>query len=400
MANIAHILELSTLAKDEGERYEKKRTLYGQLGPKEGRHFTGIIGSRGVGKTIMLKQLVAEHDNAIYLSLDTMEGEDLFKIVNKLHQDLGITLFLLDEVHFFNDFDAQLKKIYDFLNVKIIFTSSVALALQQSAYDLSRRIVLLPLHPFSFREYIEFKTGAELPSITLKDIIQKQWPADCLAYAHLFEEYLRGGNMPFALEEPDPLPVLDNILQKILLRDIPRVARLQIDEINTIQKMLAFIGRSEVDGINYSSVSSNLGITKYKAEAYLQLMEQAFILYRVFPKGTNVLKEPKVLMTVPHRLLHRDYKDALGALREDFFVTMLNTSGIPFHYLKSTRGSKTPDYLIPHDEGEIILEVGGKGKGRQQFKGIRSEKKIIFSHSDELDFQGIRRPLFLLGMLA
>ncbi len=83
--------------------------------------------------------------------------------------------------------------------------------------------------------------------------------------------------------------------------------------------MLEFIGRSGIDGIKYSSLSKNCSVTKYKAEQYVSLLEKAFILHQVFSKGINVLKEPKVLMALPYRLLYRDYDDALGALREDFF---------------------------------------------------------------------------------
>ena len=66
---------------------------------------------------------------------------------------------------------------------------------------------------------------------------------------------------------------------------------------------------SGVDGINYSSLSNNLGITKYKAEQYLSLLENAFIVQRLFPAGTNVMKESKVLMTPPVRLLHKEIED-------------------------------------------------------------------------------------------
>ena len=102
-------------------------------------------------------------------------------------------------------------------------------------------------------------------------------------------------------------------------------------------------------------------------------------------------------MALPYRLLYSDYEQALGGLREDFFVEMLRSLSIDFYYLKSTRGAKTPDYLIPMDGQDIIVEVGGKGKGREQFKGIKAKKKIVFSHS--LQTQGIKRPLFLLGMI-
>jgi hypothetical protein len=38
------------------------------------------------------------------------------------------------------------------------------------------------------------------------------------------------------------------------------------------------------------------------------------------PKGTNVLKEPKVLMFLPFRLLYSELQQCLGAIREDFFA--------------------------------------------------------------------------------
>jgi hypothetical protein len=49
-----------------------------------------------------------------------------------------------------------------------------------------------------------------------------------------------------------------------------------------------------------------------------------------------------------------------------------------FYYLKSTRGSKTPDFLVKQDTGDIVIEIGGKG--REQFKGIKFQKKLIPRH--------------------
>ncbi len=48
----------------------------------------------------------------------------------------------------------------------------------------------------------------------------------------------------------------------------------------------------------------------------------------------------------PTRLLFRDFEDALGGLREDYYVETMKQVGIRVQYLKSTRGTKTPDYLI------------------------------------------------------
>jgi len=112
--------------------------------------------------------------------------------------------------------------------------------------------------------------------------------------------------MPFSLEEQDIFPLLENIIQKIIRKDIPSVTPLKVNELSDIEKTLKFIGKSSVDGLNYSSISRNVGITKYKAESYIRLLEKAFVLNVVFPAGTNVLKEPKVLMYLPLRLLYQE----------------------------------------------------------------------------------------------
>ncbi len=395
--DINYLIELDQLARQEGKKYDRKRLLYNEIEQSSGKHFTGIIGPRGAGKTVLLKQLLNEWKNSFYISLDTVTRGDIFDIAKHLREFFKIEILLLDEIHFQKNYDGQLKKIYDFLGVKVIFTSSVALAIAKSAYDLSRRVRLVKLPLFSFREYIFFRTGTLLPVLSIGDIIDKKWTPDHLRYGYLFEKYLCGGLLPFSLEEPEPIPLLNNILKKILQRDIPSITSLLVEEISLMEKMLRFIGKSGVDGINYSSISRNVGITKYKAESYLNLLEQALVLHVIFPKGTSVMREPKVLLSPPYRLLYNDYEYARGGLREDFFAEMVSNAMIEFHYLKSTRGSKTPDFLVRDDSGDIVLEVGGKGKGRSQFKGIKVDRKLILSQGDEID--ALRRPLYLLGFL-
>jgi predicted AAA+ superfamily ATPase len=44
--------------------------------------------------------------------------------------------------------------------------------------------------------------------------------------------------------------------------------------------------------VSYSSLYANVGITKYKAQRYVDILERSFLLRRAFPAGTNVLREP------------------------------------------------------------------------------------------------------------
>ena len=395
MIDLTPFIDLDRLAREDGKKYLQRRFLYEEIASEQGRHFIGIAGPRGAGKTILLKQMALNRPNTFYLSLDTFQ-DNLFDTVKSIREHLSVRMFLLDEVHMRPDFEAELKKIYDFLDVDVIFTSSMALALYQSAYDLSRRVLLKTLYPFSLREYILFKNNQSIPALTIDGIVQKRWDRSAIEGGRFFTEYIRGGLMPFALNEPAPLALLENIVQTVIYKDIARVSKIAVNESDTIGRLLSFIGKSGIDGINYSSLSRNLGITKYKAEQYTALLERAFVLHRVMPWGTGVLKEPKIVLALPYRLLFRPYEECLGGLREDFFVEAARTGGFDIYYLKSTRGQKTPDYILSGQES-LVLEIGGKSKGRGQFKGFKAERKIILS--DGYESEGIRRPLFLLGLL-
>ena len=296
MTDYNHLFELNDLAIEDAARYPKKRELYHTLVNEKGKHFIGITGPRGVGKTVIMKQIAANSKNAFYLSVDSIENADLFEIAKTLSGKYDITRLLLDEIHYRKDYEKELKKIYDFLNTRIIFSSSVSLSMFDSSYDLSRRVRLVNLYPFSFGEYIFFEKDVLLPGLTLDNILNKEWEPEHLRYEYLFEDYLKGGLLPFSLEEPGVLPLLENILQKILLKDIPVFAKLRVDEIPLLEKMLKFIGTSSVDGINYSSISGNVGITKYKAESYINILRKTFVLHVVFPTGTSVTREPKPLI--------------------------------------------------------------------------------------------------------
>ncbi len=397
--HIDGLLELHDLAKQRARTYPKQRFLYSALAERQGRRFAGIVGPRGAGKTILLRQYALAHEDAFYLSADALDhDDDPWQLLRVLHEHHGFTTFLLDEIHFLRNATGLLKRVYDFLPVRVLFSSSVALSMHASAHDLSRRVQLLPLYPFSFREYIWFKTGVELPRLTLEAIIDRKWEPEHLRSGYRFADYLRGDVLPYALEEPDALQILRDTVETVVARDISSVSRLPMDELETIRRLLRFVGRAGVDGINYSSLGRNLGITKYKAEQYVGYLEQAFVLHRVLPEGTNVLHEPKILMALPCRLLYRDLDDAIGGLREDFCVSALRQAGLRFQYLKSTRGRKTPDFLIQGQDDKLVVEVGGKGKGREQFKGIQVDRKVIFAHQEVPDSK--RLPLFLLGYLA
>ena len=382
--NLDRILELDRRAVDSVSFFTKRRFAFDGIAKTEGRPFLALTGPRGSGKTVLFRQLRALHSDAIYISADTLGKQTTLKeVIEYLHTSMGIRRFFIDEIHFIPEYAAILKELYDFFSLRIYFTSSVSLSLQHSSWDLSRRVRVMRLSPFSFREYLYFRYNIETDALPLGTVFREALSPEILRLFSYLAEYLQGGLYPFLLEPGSSIEQFAVIEEKIIHQDIPNFDRsITMEDVTHIDRTLSFIGKSPADGINYSSIARNVGITKYKAEKYLTLLEQGFLSFSIFPSGTNVLKEPKVLMQLPYRVLFRDYQDCIGELREDFFALALQQHGIDFAYLKTNRGQKTPDFLIDGakiDErgATYVLEVGGRGKGRSQFKGIDYDRKIV-----------------------
>ncbi|MCF7929368.1 MAG: AAA family ATPase, partial [Spirochaetales bacterium] len=367
--------------------YTNRRYAFQRLANEPGRPFIALIGPRGVGKTVLLRQVRALYSDAIYISADTLDGDTSIKeVIFYLYESMGINRFFIDEIHFIPEYAGALKELYDFHAVNIWFTSSVALSLYTSGWDLSRRVRILRLEPFSLREYLAFRYDIDLEALPLKTVFEDTIPASYLRLFSYFKEYVKGGLYPFLLEAGSDFEQFTSIKEKIIHDDIPNFDRsMNIEDVSNIEKVFSFIGKSPIDGMNYSSVANNTGITKYKAEKYLGLLEQSFLLSIAFPKGTNVLKEPKIFMELPYRLLFRAYDECVEELREDFFALAMKQHKTNFSYLKTNRGQKTPDFLldgkgIDGSNRSFVLEVGGKGKGRSRFKGVSYERKIVVFH--------------------
>ncbi len=279
------------------------------------------------------------------------------------------------------------------------FTSSVALSLHATSWDLSRRVLVQKLLPFSFREYLAFARGLELAPLPLGKVLREEVPAEHLRTDQWFDPYLQGGLYSFMLESGAGLDQFKAVLDTVVNRDIPAHDRsVTHDDLLKIAKLLRFVGKSPVDGINDTSISSNVGITKYKAEKYVEHLERSFILRRALPAGTNVLKEPKIFMDLPYRILYRPFEECVGEVREDFFALAMEQHCVPFSYAKTNRGVKTPDFVVDEGGRTVIFEVGGKGKGRTQFKGLDYDVKIVLSHAAEVVPEaGKRLPLHCIG---
>lgn len=378
---IEPLLRLNQQAKEKGRVYLKKRYLFDRLLMEKNKNtIIGISGLRGSGKTILLCQLLNQLSSSFYLSGDSIDNINLYELADFLIKNYRIKNLLIDEIHYLKDWSRQLKLISDFLKVKVYFTSSISLNILSLKSDLSRRVKIIDLPIFSLREYLDFKFSQRLSPLKFQDIIKNYKKLFQKFYQQeaYFNDYL-SQPLPFMLDDPSH-QLVKQVAEKIIEKDLFCYSNLTRIDIEAMKNIINFIANTPISDINYSVLSKNITITKYKAKQYVDYLEKGYLLKSIFPFSSSVIKEPKIVLTLPFRQVfnYRLTDEQLrGALREEFFTQSIGYLNQPLYYLKSKRGAKTPDYLFIFNGNKYIFEIGGQKKVFPNLKGFLINIKNI-----------------------
>jgi predicted AAA+ superfamily ATPase len=235
-----------------------------------------IIGSRRVGKTTFLKQVIKKcldkdvaPNTVLYLALDNpklsktpiSEHLKLFRKMFMHSRDRKLYLFL-DEVQESPQWETELKSIYDLEDTKIFCTGSTSSLVISQGGKLTGRQMVTTLYPLNFREYLSFKGIA--PS-----------KAEDYKYERLFEEYLQEGGYPENVLNPSE-EYLNNLLEDIIARDLVRLY--YIKRADLLRDLLTLLAASVGSRISFNKLANTLGITVDTVKEYIGYFESAFLV--------------------------------------------------------------------------------------------------------------------------
>ena len=341
------------------------RYMYDRL-PWEGR-MVGLVGPRGVGKSTLLLQHMAEssdREQSLYVSADSLylATHTLVDLTDSFVKYGGKHLYI-DEVHKYKNWSRELKQIYDtHPDLKVTFTGSSILDIIDGEADLSRRAVIYTMQGLSFREYLALFHDIHTPAYSLEQILAHEThkPVDRpLAY---FKEYLHHGYYPFSDAEDFPLRI-EQIVRQTIESDIAQYADLKA---STARKLIQLLG--VISGIapmkpNADSLSQEVGVSKNNISNYLVYLEKAGMigLLRDNTGGLRGLgKVEKVYLDNPSLMTVLAFgKPDTGSLRETFFYNQMRVQN---HVL----ASRVSDFTID----EYTFEIGGRKKGKQQIEDV------------------------------
>ena len=362
-------------------------------------NMTGIIGARGVGKTTFLLQYLRASNipisKKLYISADSVKIDSLFELALQFQKEEG-KLLIIDEIHKYPNFELELKKIYDFLDLEVIFSGSSALKIDNAKADLSRRAVIYEVEGMSFREFIELKEGIDLPLFSLEEILENHVDIayellDKFNLTLLFPDYLKHGYYPFYFDKKSHYLIkLNETINAVIEIDIPSVFSMEYQNIRNLKKLIRLVCESHPYTPNIKELLGKIEMGEdYRSlYRYLDYLHKAKILKLMRPttRGDNIFTKPEKIY-LNNTNLHYEYCDEaqIGTIREVFFMSM--------NFEHKVTVPKKGDFLI---DDKYLFEVGGKNKSFKQIKDMPNS----FVVADDIEIgSGNKIPLWLFGFL-
>ncbi|HEY45680.1 MAG: hypothetical protein AMJ88_14760 [Anaerolineae bacterium SM23_ 63] len=334
-----------------------------------------IYGPRRVGKTTLLNNYLSQTSLAYKLAIgddlptqQLLSSQDVHLIKEYLE---GYELFAIDEAQYVPDMGMTLKIIVDQIpNIHVIATGSSSFELAgQIGEPLTGRKRTLTLYPISQSELLSLFNRYEL--------------------RQRLEEYLIFGTYPevvLARTRNEKIEIVREIAGSYLLKDILAFERVRNSrKLWDLLKLLAFQVGSQV---SWNELATSLSVDFKTVQHYLDLLEKAFVIFRLGGFSRNLRKEVTrkakyyffdngLRNAVIAQFNRLDQRDDVGQLWENFMVIERCKFLAYFPEYANLYFWRTYD----QQEIDLVEEGGGKLEG-YEFKW--SQHKPIIPPKDWL----------------
>ena len=274
-----------------------------------------IYGARQVGKTTLIQEIQKKYfKDSAYFNCD--EPDIRMALTDKTSTELKLffgnkKLILLDEAQRVKNIGLTLKLIIDnFPEIQIITTGS-------SSFDLSNQIIEpltgrkyeFYLYPFSLEELRQIYSDLEINRILEKRIIFGMYPE---------------------IVNTNDKEILKNITRSYLYKDVLQYQDIRNPEI--LEKLLQALALQIGNEVSYNELADTIGINKNTVANYIQILEKAFIIFRLKPYSKNLRNELKKLRKIYfydtgirnaliNNLNPLDLRQDVGSLWENFIIS-------------------------------------------------------------------------------
>jgi predicted AAA+ superfamily ATPase len=234
-----------------------------------------LYGARQVGKTTLVRQIASKQGGSSYFNCDepdiraALTGKTSTALVNFLGKN---RLVILDEAQRVENIGLTLKLIVDtYPEIQIIATGSSSFDLAGKVSEpLTGRKIVYHLFPISINELLTINSRIEIDRLLNDRLIYGMYP-----------EIITGAGKPELL--------LREITNSYLYKDLFTFNEVRNPEVlwQLLQALALQIGNE----VSYNELGSLVGLDKKTIMKYLQVLEAAFVIFRLPPFHNNPRKE-------------------------------------------------------------------------------------------------------------
>ena len=236
-----------------------------------------IFGPRQVGKTTLLKSLIASKSNLQWYNADEIEVQDLFaqaSLVNFKSFIQSGNIIVIDEAQNIKDIGLKLKIIIDNIpDVQLLVSGSSSFELiNHLAEPLTGRKYEYMLYPFSFEEMAQYHGTFE-------------------EHKHLKRRMVFGYYPEVVLKETEAKDLLKLLTRSYLYKDI--LIWQKIKKSDKLIKLLQALAYQIGNQVSYNELGQLTGLDNETVENYIILLEQSYVIFRLPTFSRNLRNELK-----------------------------------------------------------------------------------------------------------
>ena len=275
-----------------------------------------LLGARQTGKTTLLQKIISNKNNVLFLDGDDQNIQNILENANTedLKQIIGKNeIVFIDEAQRIKNIGLKAKIIIDQIKPKQVFISgSSALELANEINEpLTGRKWKYSLYPISWHEWQEHI--GYIPAI------------------QQIEQRLIYGFYPEVLNNKgDEIEVLKQLSSSYLYKDLLKYKSIKKPEM--LIKLLRALALQVGNEVSYNELSRLIQIDKNTVQTYIDLLEKAFVIFRLEPLSRNLRTEISTNRKIyfydngiRNSLINSfnplDMRNDIGALWENFLIS-------------------------------------------------------------------------------
>jgi len=256
-----------------------------------------ITGLRRVGKSTIILQLIkslisSQNISPTHILFFSVEAPPIlntsitdiinnFRSIHNLPTIQKIYVFI-DEIQFRQNWEQEIKSLYDTQTIKFILTGSSAMLLSQKLTYLTGRYLKTQVYPLDFNEYLDFK------KLSVSKI-------DTHLLLNYVETYLQDGGMPeYILTKPNRY--LETTIESILFKDL--VTKFQLRNPKILTDLLYLLADRISTVTSSLKLSKVLDINKDTILTYINYLNKTFITtelnYYSTSRNQELYNPPKI----------------------------------------------------------------------------------------------------------